>query len=294
MTNNQYPIPIYLNQKYVFDILAMIEGGFNQIETIKSKEQEGKSSSLTGNAEIGVKNVFAFLGVSLKASGSKNQTDNQETEITKEKIHTPNSLFAKMRESLINDGLVSTENHLNAKPGDFVEFKITLRKNPIIDALEAFESLMNMVLIFSEPEQGQNKTQAKREKESNKNIQKQISMMLEQLKSEGSVDLIGENTDPNFKVVLTIGREYLGDPSLSEIVDGEFSVLGKVTKVISNESDDTINLLRKTSLGKLQDSLLNQMFSGFENMAEHGIKEMNIDKEISGPAIQIIPIGIFT
>lgn len=294
MENNKYPIPIYLNQKYVFDILAMIEGGFNQIETIKSTEQEGKSSSLAGNTEIGVKNVFAFLGVSLKASGSKGKTDNQETEITKEKVHTPNSLFARMRESLIEEQLVKTDNHLNAKPGDFVEFKITLRKNPIIDALEAFESLMGMALIFSEPEQGQNKTLARKEKESNKNIQKQISSMLEQLKSEGSLDLIGENSEPSFKVVLTIDREYLGDPSLSEIVDGEFSVLGKVTKVISEDSDDTVNLLRKTSLSKLQDSLLNQMFSGFENMTEHGIKEMNIETEVSGPAIQILPIGIFT
>lgn len=32
------------------------------------------------------------------------------------------------------------------------------------------------------------------------------------------------------------------------------------------------------------------MFSGFKDMTEHGIKEMDIDTEIRGSVIQILPI----
>jgi hypothetical protein len=291
---NKYPIPIYLNQKYVFDILAMIEEGFNQLETVKSREYVDESTSKRGSAEIGVSNVFAFLGVSLGGARETNKSDESEKEILKEKVHTPNSLFARMREALNEEKLIKNDDFLQCKTGDFIELKITLRKNPIIDALEAFESLMGMALIFSNSNDTKNKGQARKEKETQKQLQKQFTLLLEQLKSEGSVDLIGENHNPEFKVVLTIAREYLGDPSLSEIVDGEFSVLGKITKIIPTDSNETVNLLRKTSLSKLQDSLLSDMFSGFGDMSEHGLKDMNIQTEINGPVIQLIPIGIFS
>jgi hypothetical protein len=31
---NRYPLPLYLNQKYVFDVLSTMEGGFSQLETV--------------------------------------------------------------------------------------------------------------------------------------------------------------------------------------------------------------------------------------------------------------------
>jgi hypothetical protein len=294
MIDNKYPLPIYLNQKYVFDLLAIIENGFYQLATVKSTEQESGTSSFSGSSEIGLKNAFAFLGVSFSASGAKEKAQGKESEIVKEKIHTPNSLFAKMRDSLDSEELIKRSDFLDASTGEFVEFKLELKKNPLLETLESFQSLMNMALIFSSQEDGKSKTQAKKERQANQKLLDQISSMINQLKEEGNIDLIGNDVKQEFRVVLTIDRNFLGDPSLSEIADGEFSVLGKVTRVIKSENDGEIDLLRKTSLSQLQDSLLNQMFSGFEDTEEFGLKKPDITTKIVGPAIQIIPIGIFT
>ena len=107
--------------------------------------------------------------------------------------------------------------------------------------------------------------------------------------------MIGEHTgEEKFNSVLTIDGDYLNDPSLSDLADGEFSVFGKVIRVLDSESDDKINLLRKTSLSKINDRLLNEMFSGFENLENDGLKNADFMKEVEPPVIQVIPISIFT
>jgi hypothetical protein len=117
--------------------------------------------------------------------------------------------------------------------------------------------------------------------------------LVKQMKEEGSLDIISDSVgSENIKAVLTIDRDYLNDPSLSDIADGEFYVFGKLIRSIKDESD-SINLLRKTSLSKINDDMLTLMFSGFENLSQHGIKNASFVKEIKGPAIQVLPIAIF-
>jgi len=95
------------------------------------------------------------------------------------------------------------------------------------------------------------------------------------------------------KVVLTLDRAFLSDPSLSDLMDGEYTVLGKVSKVIPSDTDDKINLLRKTSLGKLRGPVLEQMKAVFSGPGVEGFNIPEIVTEIEGPAIQVIPIAVF-
>lgn len=285
-------LPIYLNQKFVFDLLAIIENGFSQMETIKTGKSLNNTDSSSSKGEIGLNNAFAFLkfGVSVDSKNDKSNLDH--TENLKEKIHTPSSLFSKMREYLLENKLIIQNDYMNAKPGEFIELKLSLTKSPIIDAFETLLSLMKMASVFEdEPQSG--KRGHKNQDNGNKKIVTQIEALLEQLKAEGSIDLIGSYNKDEFKVVSTIDRDYLGDPSLADIADGEFSVLGKITRVITKDSDEEVNLLRKTTLSKLNSSLIEQMFSGFSNMEDSGIKKIEITTELKGPVIQIIPIAIF-
>jgi len=61
-------IPIYLNQRVVFDMLASIEDGFSQFSTISTSSEKSSLSSGEASAEIGTSNVFAFLGVKLRGA----------------------------------------------------------------------------------------------------------------------------------------------------------------------------------------------------------------------------------
>lgn len=286
-----YPIPLYLNQKYVFDILAMIEDGFSQIQSLKTFEDNSTSSSNKIRGEVGLSNVFAFLGVKLQGETESNSKDNNQSAIETQKVHTPNSLFAKMLNNLDKRGLIKKENILNTTTGDFVIFKSTLRKNPIIDNFESYSALFRLAFNFSDNSQ-QNKQQ-KLESQANKRLLEQFDNLLQQLKSEGSLDIISDSTgDEKFKAVLTIDRDYLNDPSLSDIADGEFYVFGKTIKIIK-EGSESINLLRKTSLSKFSDATLKGIFESFQGMNEHGLKNADFTTEIQAPVLQVIPIAIF-
>ncbi|MBC8083571.1 MAG: hypothetical protein H7Z21_10200, partial [Hymenobacter sp.] len=192
---------------------------------------------------------------------------------------------------LDNKGLIKKESLLSSATGDFILFKATLRKNPAIDTLESYLSLFKLASIFTE----NNKPgkQQKGEGLNNERVLKQFEILVAQLKLEGSLDLVGESIgDEIFKVVLTIDRDYLNDPSLSDIADGEFFVLGKTIKNISSQNE-AINLLRKTSLSNVSQTMLDSIFSGFQNLAQHGLKDVEITTSITGPALQVIPIAIY-
>lgn len=289
-------LPIYLNQKYVFDLLAIVDDGFSQVETIKTGQNTQATDKDNVKGEVGLSNVFAFLkfGISGEISAEKSKESMQE--VSKEKIHTPNSLFSKLRSYLHDNKIVATSNFLNLKTGDFIEIKLSLRKNPLIDTLDGFSSLMKMALLFEDkPQSTSNKHNPKPVKSENQKVLDQLDSMSSQLKEEGSLDLIGTSVeDQKFQVILTLDKAYMGALSIADIADGQFSVLGKVTRVIPENSAESVNLLRKTSLSRVNNTLLEQMLSGFKNLDEHGIKNQDIETEIKSPVLQVIPIAVFT
>jgi len=289
---NFHPLSFYLNQKFVFDILAILEDGFSEMQTLKKSSTIENEKERGVNGEIGLSNAFGFLGVSIGGQRKKNTKEGDLSESEFKKVHTPNSLFAKMREILFEKKLVRTNDLLNAKPGEFVEFKATLRKNPIIDNLESYLSLFRLSFAFQDKSHSKEK---RAEQAANKKMLEQFESLVNELKQGANIDLIGELVGKDkINSVLTIDNNYLNDPSLSDIADGEFTVFGKVIKVLSEDSDDKINLLRKTSLSKLNEALFTQMFSGFQDLDSSGITSAEFIKEIESPAIQVIPISIFT
>lgn len=295
---NKLTLPIYLNQKYVFDLLAIIDNGFSQVEMIKTGLAKSDVEKESVKGEVGLSNVFAFLKFGFSGDSTTDKSSTSSEEVSKEKIHTPNSLFAKLRSYLHESKSITTSNYLNAKPGDFVEINLSLKMNPLIDTLDSFSSLMKMAILFDDnnsPTLVKGPQKQIPNKNPNQKILEQLDSLSNQLKSEGSLDLIGTSTDDeSFKVVLTLDRAFMGDLSLSDIADGHFSVLGKITRVVQEEHNETVNLLRKTSLSKLNRTVLDNMFSGFSKLDQQGIQIQDIETEIHPPVIQLIPIAIFT
>jgi hypothetical protein len=286
-----FPIPLYLNQKYVFDILAMIDNGFSHIQTLKTVESSAADASGKVSGQIGLSNVFALLGVKIDGEKVNSSKNSSQSELESQKIHTPNSLFAKVLQSLDEKELIKKSNIMSADTGEFILFKSTLRKNPVIDNLESYFALFRLFLGFS-ADVNHNKSQ-KNETNNNKKMLEQMEGLVKQMKEEGSLDIISDSVGiEKGRAVLTIDRDYLNDPSLSDIADGEFYVFGKLIRSIKDESD-SINLLRKTSLSRIDDDMLASMFSGFENLSQHGMKNAVFMKEVKGPAIQVLPIAIF-
>jgi hypothetical protein len=292
------PAALYLNQRIVFDTLASYEGGFSQLKEIQISSGTTDSKELGGEAKLGTGNVFALLGISLGASGKKAKSETDSQVVTEQRVHTPTSLFARLRQHLKANGILNEPTEetglTDIAPGDFVEMKLVLRRSPLVATLTGFSRLIPlMTAIESDAPSSQGKGgQGARKASGASPIKKQIEAVLEAVTSEGSEDLIGEGV-AGITVVLTAERSYFVDPTLNDVIDGEFHVLGKVARVVSGADGQAISLLRKTPLGIFGDQVLQQFSDAFQQLAQSGLSIPSFQTKIEGPAIQIIPIAIF-
>lgn len=294
MKNNEFPLPVYLNQKYVFDILAMVEDGFSHLRSIKTSENNQVENQVKGTAGLGLSNVFSLLGVNF--SGERANADKQGTtsESQTDRVHTPDSLFNKMRAYLIDKQLVRQESLESCIAGEFIEFESKLELRSLVDVFDSYLSVFKMVINFDDGEQ---KDKSKKI-ESNKHrvLMSSMENMAKQFRGERSnIDLIGEintTSGQHITAVITLDKNFLSENSMSDMVDGSFKILGKVTRNIV-DSDEVINLMRNTSLSKMNSAFFEVFMSGFAGLPTAGFKEERIITEVNSPAIQVIPLAIF-
>jgi len=172
-----------------------------------------------------------------------------------------------------------------------------LEKNPLVEALETLLSMLQIGAIFEDRPTsgggGQRKKGAHRAPSETDRMVAQMTDLVTQLNTGEVVDLLATPTGPWVpNVVLTLDMAYASDPSLSDPIDGEYRVLGKVTRFISAGSNETLNLLRKTTLGSLHPSLLDQLKQSFAEMQE-GVVLPELKTVLEPPVVQILPIAVF-
>lgn len=280
-------IPVYINEKIVLDMLAIIEDGFSMVSQINYTEHTENNSVQKADAEISTSTTLLSKLLKIDVSGGLSHEGNrgQNENIIKEKVHTNVSLLSKFRSFLVEQKILKSDlDFSKMQVGDFIEVEGELQKNPIINYMDSFIDLFRMVDIFTE--QPQTKKSKPREDET----VTQIKSFAEELKHSGTIDFI--LSDAKGTTVLSVQEQYLANDNISEIIGGHFKVLGKVIS-ICKEDMENIDLLRKTSLTILQEDLLNDMFSGFktEDMKQFNLPELKT--KIISPAVIVIPIAIY-
>ena len=291
MNKHSLEIPLYLNQKIVFDLLASINDGFTQVTKLKTAS--AAESNLGGmiEADLGNKNIFALLGVKLKGKTDINHSREHNKEQEQEKIHTPSSLFNNLKGQLFKEKLVKRiEGKIdNIQPGEFIEISGIIKINPLIRMMENMTRVLELATVM------QNDGTGKKAKQKNLEDKKTITQMeafTNSLKANGMVDMICEMNEMNgIKAVLPVYMDYFFNGNSSEIVDGKFKILGKVAKVC--DQDEKIDLLRNTSLSIFKESLLEEMLSGFNADSNHDMNIGALETNVQGPALLIIPIAIY-
>jgi LAS superfamily LD-carboxypeptidase LdcB len=163
-------------------MLATIENGFSEMSSVQTFNENKDSTGTEVGAQIGVSNVFAFLGINLKSSLKGEQQINDGTQVTEDRVHTPSSLFQRFRQYLQEEKqikLLSEKSDLsNIKPGDFIEINGTLRKNPVVDLIEGFIKLMELAVAFEDKPKGKGN-----QPNENKRIMSQMQALCDNLKS---------------------------------------------------------------------------------------------------------------
>ncbi len=299
VTKEQLVIPVYLNEKTVFDMLAIMEDGFSTVSEITN----GSSVAANGEAKLAGANSAQSLleqlfKIQFDANLSGNVNSSQSSATKFEKVHTNVSLFSKLRTALLkNRFLFDTSkakfDFSKIKVGDFVEVEGELQKNPLLDVLEKFSSICSMGEIFSqEATTGVKKQRAKSSEENSLKIyKKQIKSFADELNKSGTIDYILKAEGG--KLVLSLLEQYLvGNDNVSEIIGGRFKVLGKVIKVCSS-GQESIDLLRKTSLRTMNATILQSFSETFKSSELSQFNLPDVVFEIEGPSAIVIPIAIY-
>lgn len=263
-------------------MLATIEDGFSEIKNVQTSNSMSKEEE--ANANIGASNVFSLLQIGI--SGIKKKANSDEQIVTEEKTHTTVSLFQKLKSSLEENQYIKQDTD-ELMEGDFVELQGTLKPNPVIDLLGNFKELMALVNVFSDNKGNKSKSRKVMESQT---FNKQIDALIGGLQVNGKKDIICK-TD-NMEIVIPTDENYFLNRNMSELTDGNYKILGKITKIC--EDGDSISLLRNTAFSKLKLDKMKEFQDIFRDESLSKIVDpSDIKTEIKGPTLMVIPIAIY-
>ena len=291
--SDQLIIPIYINEKIVLDMLAILEDGFSMVSQVSySEHAENKSEQNIGfNTGTSASLLSRLLKIDISAEASHEGASRSDNSLSKEKVHTNVSLLSKFRSYLVDDHVLKTDFSVaDVNIGDFIEVEGELQKNPLINCLDIFTDVFRLADIFAEKPQLGEKTKAKNQKQQENETLKQIKALTGDLKHSGTIDFI--LTDSACTAVLSAQEQYLANDNVSEMIGGRFKVLGKVIAVCKDE-EDSIDLLRKTTLSILPENTLDELVSGFQGEEFKQFRFPELITKIAGPAVMVIPIAIY-
>lgn len=283
-------IPVYLNQRIVFDLVAVLEGGIASVTQVSQTQAQTAGETRQIGSSFGVGEALSsLLKIDLTGKRDKQSSDESSTTTKQDRIHTPVSLFITLRAILRDKNYLKTiEENTTLAPGELVEFSTVLKRNPLLETMESFIEMIDMFQAFAEkPQKGKGKQVNEMTQ-----IKKQMGSLIASLKSGDTLDLTTPTLPSSHRAVISLETQNLNDPTMSDLVDGTFRVVGKVTRCLS-ESDGAISLNRKSAISCLPKSALEQLKSVFQSPELSEMSLPELEWEIPGPAIQVLPIAIF-
>ncbi len=293
--DKQLLVPVYLNQRLVFDLLAMLQGGLSTVTAVSQAINTTKEVRSDIGSSFGLSDALStLLKVDLSGKKSSAGATAVSEATSEERVHTPASLLYQLRNKLHEiEAVADFDSGKPVKSGDFIEFEAYLLKNPVLEAIDGMSRIMDIAILFEDaPKQNGRGRQAQASNESKK-IKDQMDQFSASLKSGNTIDLITSKSQGGITAVVTLEKASLNDPQMSDLVDGKFRVLGKVIRSIG-EPSGKISLVRNNALANMPPHLLVHLGTLFAALgAEHGFSMPEVRWEIEGPAVQVLPIAIY-
>ncbi len=277
-------IPIYLNTKIVFDMLATIEDGFSEVKNVQTSTKNNRENDVEAN--IGTNNLFAFLSVKVRGSHKTSSSGGKVT--VEERTHTPVSLFQNLKGQLEEAKLIN-RNINQIQIGDFFEVQGILKTNPVIDMLSGIKELASLADLFTDNKTKNNQSRKDKLIADNR-FKGQLEGLIKGLQADGKKDIICVADDVS--IVLPTNENYFLNNNMSEVTDGNYKILGKVVQIYKDEGE--ISLLRNTVFSKLQLDKMKEFQDLFNDPSlSQFVGEGGIKTAISAPVIMMIPISIY-
>ena len=282
-------LPLYLNQRFVYDILAIKNDGFTEFYEIKDKKEENDEIDSKVNANFGCNNDFSLIKAGVDAELEASMTTDNNNEKTYKRTHTPTSLFMQVYQYLQDNNkivkLESKEDLQNISSGEFVEIKSNIEINTIVEFFETFSKVINITDAFLGFSNIDNK-------KSNNNpllqLKKPVDNIIKVLETENDKVKYGICRLGDKEIVLKLNKEYFINSDYSEIKNGEFRIIGKVMEIIPEGEKVLLN--RENAVGLYDPKMFEQVKEALKTIPNINIQEFK--DEVDGLTCIIMPIAI--
>lgn len=287
-------IPFYLNQRIVYDTLAIINDGFTELYNVSNANNSSNMLEGTINAKLDTSgNPLTFMSTSIASELKSNRQNENGRKEEFKKVHTPTSLFSKIYRYLIKNKLIKEINNIvdinNLECGDFVEFHTKLSINTTEEMFRKMKKMCSIGEIFTSF--GENTKEIRNTIQIFKDMGKKIGDLIEflDIQNERIKYLIGEIDERN--IVIKIDKNNIIDADYDQISNGNFKIIGKVLEIV--EEGEKVSLNRESILGLIKEDGLQPIKEAFKALGNtmFEIPEEIVDV-IEGRTIIIVPIVI--
>jgi hypothetical protein len=302
-------VPTYIDTNSLLDLLASLEGGFSMVERLSSQESSSGERKTDVGGEFGVANVLNLLKLNVRAARTSTSADASTEQSERERYHTYGSLLYRLRGILTEEALIRRPSGESGwdeiGPSDFVELHGVFRPNPLADS---FSTLLRIIGIaeatITMPDKPKNlsrderlaveaaRAAAQTQRDELEQIRQLLQQVLDDIQSSGSRIFIVE-LGSSRRAVVRLFPDFARDPTLTELAHGEYKLLGKVVRNLSDTSGEAIDLLQGTALGGVGRETLDELLQGFQAAEQEGLKLPEIRTSVEAPALQVVPIGIY-
>lgn len=278
-------LPLYLNQRFIYDILAVKNDGFTEFFEVKDKDQENTEMKGKIDGSFGTNNKFSLIQANMNTSLNSEMMNNRNNEKSYRKTHTPTSLFMKAYSYLQEEDQIKIINNkeeiMNLKCGDFVQIESSVKFTTLIDMLEIMKKGIELTKLF----------QSFDPSNTDKSLDS-LDHMSYGLKNLLKIDEKGTkygiaNLD-GVDVPIKVYKNYFMNGDYSEISHGKFVIIGKVIEKV--EENEEINLIRENSVGVFKQEFYKEIRDSAKTIS---IIELDkVQDTVKGPTIVIMPLTI--
>jgi hypothetical protein len=315
--------PLYLDVPMMTSFVAAIEDGVAYDSDVTQRKDQQQALGGESEARVGIPFMGALstlIGLDFRGRISGDQAAAEGEEIKLVRRHTEASLFMRLRQALKNEERIvgirkisDFQELRDSKQNVLVEVSGQIFRSPLSEVLEAVFRVFDILgydlsgkgkAIAQNPQKGRNQRKrgqggqqlsAPTSQELELDAEGQIGFQIMQrikddLAASKVLDVVMRpSAVESLAVVIALATEYLPEGAFDNLLSGDFTVLGKVTRVV--EEDAEISLYQRTMFNNINSSEFDKVFAEFAQNPL--LKTSGNPMTIKAPALQIMPLAIY-
>lgn len=303
--------PVYLDTPMMVSFVAALEGGVSYGAESTETQAQTDDRSRSGGGRLGIPLLSSLLSLDMSGRMASNTGEQHTEEVKVVRRHTEASLFNLLRHRLAADGQITriegADQLVQLEAGSLVEISGEITGNPLQQLFALLVKMMPYMGLDEEEIRNPKKKPSQQGKRSGNPARRaaaqqgdkssedddgdglrMLFIMKDDLEGASVRDVVLERAD-GLTAILTLSTEFFSDQTTDYVLGGRFTVLGKVTRVLSE--NEQINLTRRTALGiagpETAQELVQEITAGSDFFIELS------DPIVTPPAVQILPLAVF-